>query len=234
MLVNILGQAIHETGHMLVFQVMGRNPVWGFTKMVQVWDAPPLNPEEWTETRFEGDTGWLKISSPQESKIEKAASIAAGPLAGLAAAILGLVISKKGRSTAIKQIGLVFTLSISIAAVLYYLRSSSRVGGDEYELAKLMNIPSAPINIFLGLGFGLCLFFAVRALPTWQNIMRWLGTVFLGSAATGALLFFADNHVIAQVNTGNPWFHPVLGYAFPVLFVNILAIVGIWAWYTRQ
>ena len=234
MLVNILGQAIHETGHRLVFQVMGRDPVWGFTKIVQVWDTPPTNPEGWTETSFEGDPGWLKISSPQESNIEKAVSIAAGPLAGLLTALLGLMLSKKGGSTAIKQIGLALTLSISIAAVLYYLRSASRVGGDEYELAKLFGMSTAPINIFFGLGFGLCLILAIRELPGWKNTLRWLGTVFLGSAATGALLFFLDNYVISQVNAGNPWFQPVLGYALPVFLVNILAFVGLWVWYTRK
>jgi hypothetical protein len=234
MLVNILGQAIHETGHSLVFQVMGRNPVWGFTKIVQIWDTPPSNPEEWTKTSFEGDPGWLKISSPQESSTEKAVSIAAGPLAGLLAAILGLALSKKGGSTAIKQIGLALTLSISFVAVLYYLRSPSRVGGDEYELAKLLSMSAAPINIFFGLGFGFCLFIAIRELPSWRTSLRWLGTVFLGSAATGAFLFFADNYVISQVNAGNPWFQPVLGYAFPVFLINILAFVGLWAWYTRQ
>lgn len=234
MLVNILGQAIHETGHRLVYQVMGRDPVWGFTKIIQVWDMPPSNPEEWIETSFEGDPGWLKISSPQESSTEKAVSIAAGPLAGLLAAILGLVLTKRGGSAAIKQIGLALTLSISIAAVLYYLRSGSRVGGDEYELAKLMNITTAPLNILLGLGFALCLFIAIRTLPTWQTILKWLGTVFLGSAATGALLFFADSFVIAQVNAGNPWFRPILGYAFPVFFINILVFVSVWVWSTRQ
>ena len=234
MLVNILGQAIHETGHRLVFQVMGREPVWGFTKIVQIWEKPPSNPEEWTETSFEGDHGWLKISSPQESSIEKAVSIAAGPLAGLMAAILGIVLVKKGGSTPIKQIGLALTLSISIAALLYYLRSASRVGGDEYELSKLMNISAMPINIFFGLGFALCLFIAVRELQTWQTLLKWLGTVFVGSAVTGTLLFFADNYVISQVNAGNPWFSAVLGYAFPVFLVNVLAFLGIWVWFTRQ
>ena len=133
-----------------------------------------------------------------------------------------------------KQVGLALTLSISIAAVLYYLRSASRVGGDEYNLAKLMNISTAPINLFFGLGFAVCLFFAIWALPTWQAKLKWLGTVFLGSAVTGALLFFADNYVISQVNAGNQWFRPVLGYAFPVFLVIVLALTGIWVWYTRQ
>ena len=234
MLVNILGQAIHETGHRLVYQVMGRDPVWGFTKIIQIWDTPPSNPSEWTETSFEGDPGWLKINSPLESKTEKVISTAAGPLAGLMAAIFGIVLMKKGGSTPIKQIGLALTLSISIAAVLYYLRSASRVGGDEYELAKLMNISAMPVNIFFGLGFAFCLFIAVRQLPTRQTLLKWLGTVFVGSAATGALLFFSDNYVISQVNAGNPWFRAVLGYAFPVFLVNILAFVGLWIWYTHQ
>jgi hypothetical protein len=188
MLVNILGQAIHETGHKLVYQVMGRDPVWGFTKLVQVWDTPPLNPEEWTETSFEGDSGWLKISSP----------------AGFLAAIMGIVALKKSTATTVKQIGLALTLSISIAAVLYYLRSASRIGGDEYELASLMNISATPINIFFGFGFGLCLFIAIRTLPTWQMAMKWLGTVFLGSLVTGVPLFFADSYIIAQIGVGNP------------------------------
>lgn len=119
---------IHETGYRLVFQVMGRDPVWGFTKIVQIWDTPPSNPEGWTASNFEGAPGWLKISSPQESNTEKMVSIAAGPLAGLLAAILGLVVMSKSKSISSKQLGLALTLSISIAAVLYYLRSASRVG----------------------------------------------------------------------------------------------------------
>ena len=31
-LVNILGQAIHESGHNLVYQVIGHGPVWGVIK----------------------------------------------------------------------------------------------------------------------------------------------------------------------------------------------------------
>jgi hypothetical protein len=66
--------------------------------------------------------------------MEKVITIAAGPLAGFLAAILGLVVLKRSTTKMIKQIGLVLTLSISIAPVLYYLRSAARVGGDEYEL----------------------------------------------------------------------------------------------------
>jgi len=31
MLVNILAQAVHETGHHMAYQMMGHEPVWAFT-----------------------------------------------------------------------------------------------------------------------------------------------------------------------------------------------------------
>ncbi len=230
MLVNILGQASHESGHSLVYQIMGRDPVWGFTKIVQIWDSPPMHPGEWVETSFEGEPGWLKLSSPQESQTEEALSIAAGPLAGLFGAVAGLIIVKRGKDISIKQFGLVLTISISFVALQYYLRSGNRVGGDEYSLSQLFGIQPGFLNIPLGMAFAVCLYLALRELPDWRNKLKWLGTVILGSALTGSLMFMADDFVIAQVDAGNLWFRPVLGYAFPVFFVNVLALVGIWAW----
>lgn len=45
MLVNILSQAVHETGHHMVYQTMGHELVWSFTKLVQMWE-PPTNPND--------------------------------------------------------------------------------------------------------------------------------------------------------------------------------------------
>ena len=46
MLVNILAQAVHETGHHIVYQVMGHEPVWAFTKIVQLGETPPRSPDD--------------------------------------------------------------------------------------------------------------------------------------------------------------------------------------------
>jgi len=70
---------------------------------------------------------------------------------------------------------------------------------------------------------------AVRKLPTWKTGLKWLGVVLLGSVATGIPLVFGDQFFIAQVDSGNPWYNPVFGYAFPVFLVNILTLV--WVWY---
>ena len=50
--------------------------------MVQIWDALPSYPEEWTETSFEGAFRRLKICSPQDRKLEKEITPITGSLAG--------------------------------------------------------------------------------------------------------------------------------------------------------
>ena len=124
MLVNILAQAAHETGHHMVYQVMEHEPVWAFTKVVQLSETTPTNPEEWTEkTNADGTTSWLKSSSLPSGKTEKVIASAAGPLAGLFGAVLGLVMLRRSGKVTSKQAWLAFALTTSLVAVLYYLRS---------------------------------------------------------------------------------------------------------------
>ncbi len=106
MLVNILCQTTHETGHHMVYQFMGHEPVWAFTKPVQIWETPPINPDEWVETHGTADEqGWLKLSSSITGKAEDVAAAAAGPLAGLLGAMLGLVVASRSKKTGWQQIG---------------------------------------------------------------------------------------------------------------------------------
>ncbi len=235
MLVNILAQTVHETGHHMVYQVMGHEPVWAFTKVVQVWDEPPMNPESWVETEGpEGETGWVKLSSPMMKKTENLIATAAGPLAGLLVAILGLIAVRRSKSFVKKQIALAFSLTSSLVAFLYYLRAPMRTGGDEYDIAMQLGIPKSAIEIPLALGFLLCLILALSQLSSWRNRWTWLGTILLGSVATGLPMVFADGWIIAGVNANNPWFNPVIGYSFPVFLTVILAISGLWVWFRLQ
>ncbi|MBI5934835.1 MAG: hypothetical protein HY867_14115 [Chloroflexi bacterium] len=230
MLVNILGQAIHEGGHLMVYQLMGRGPVWAFTSLIQLWDATPIHPDEWVETSWDGERGWLKLNSPVSSKTERVISTAAGPLAGLVGAVLGLAIARRGKGLPLKQLGLVLALNASLVAALYYLRSPLRTGGDEYEIAMQLGVARSAIDIPLGLAFTLCLFLALREFPSWRTRLKWFGTVLLGSVATGLLMVGADPFIIAQVDAGNPWFQPMLGYSFPVFLVNGMTLLWIWIW----
>lgn len=238
MLVNILSQATHETGHHMVYQVMGRDPVWGFTKLVQIWDRLPMNPDEWMGTfGSEGEQGWLKLGSQVASQAEGAINSAAGPLAGLSGAIFGLVVARWSKKTPWRQIGLAFAMSASLVAVLYYIRSPMRTGGDEYDIATQLGVAKSLIEIPFALAFWACLILVLRALPLLHIRLSWLGTIFLGSVATGLLMVIADNFVIAQVDAGNPWFQPVIGYSLPVFLANGFTLIGlmIWArWQNRE
>jgi len=231
MLVNILAQAAHETGHHLIYQVMRHEPVWGYTKLVQLSETAPSNPDEWTENlNSDGTKNWLKVSSLPGGNIEQAATAAAGPLVGLFSAVLGLVISRRSKKVTSKQAWLAYALTASLVAVLYYLRSPMRSGGDEFDVAAQLGIAKSFIEIPLAIGFVACLVISLRELPSWRVRFVWLGTILLGSIVTGVLMTVIDPIIFAQVDAGNPWFQPVIGYSLPVSITIILTFLGIWAW----
>ena len=235
MLVNILAQAVHETGHHMAYQMMGHDPVWVFTKVVQMSETTPSHPDEWTmKTYSDGATNWLKVSSLPAKGMEEAVAAAAGPLLGLLSAVLGLVMSRRSIKVTSKQILLAYVLSISLVMILYYLRAPTRIGGDEYDIAVSLGIAKSLVEIPLALGYLTCLVFGLRELPTWKIRLRWLGTVLLGTIATGIPMAMLDPIIISQVDAGNPWFQPVIGYSLPVFFTIILTFVGIWVWARSQ
>jgi len=230
MLVNVLAQAVHETGHHLVYQVMGHNPVWAFTKVVQM-SEPPTNPDDWVEiTNPDGSSNWLKVSSMPTSKAENALTAAAGPLLGLLSAALGLFMARRSVKVAYKQACLAYVLTISLVAVLYYLRAPMRTGGDEYDIAVNLGIVKTFIEIPLALGYLTCLALGLRELSTWRTRLTWLGTILLGSILTGIPMAFIDPVIIVQVDASNLWFQPVIGYSLPVFLIIFITFFGPWAW----
>jgi hypothetical protein len=235
MLVNILAQAVHETGHHLIYQVMGHEPVWAFTKVVQMSETTPSHPDEWTmKTYSDGATNWLKVSSLPTEGAEEAIVALAGPLLGLFSAVLGLVMSRRSRKITSKQAWLVYALAISLVAVLYYLRTPLRTGGDEYDVAMSLGIAKTLVEIPLAFGYLACLVFGLRELPTWSIRLTWLGTILLGTIATGIPMVMLDQFIISQVDAGNPLVQPVIGYSLPVFTTIILTFFGVWAWIRWQ
>jgi len=231
MLVNILAQAVHETGHHLAYQMMGYEPVWAFTKVVQMSETTPSHPDEWTmKTYPDGTTNWLKVSSLPSEGMEEALASLTGPLIGLLSAMLSLFMSHRSARVTSKQIWLAYVLSISLVAVLYYLRAPIRTGGDEYDVAINLGIEKAIVEIPLALGYLACLILGMLELSTWKIRLTWLGTILLGSIATGLPMALLDPIIIAQVDAGNLWFQPVIGYSLPVFITTAVSFIGIWAW----
>jgi len=229
--VNILSQAIHETGHMITYQMYHRNPTWGFIGLVQIWDTPPLNSNGWIETNApDGSSGWLRLDSSPSGKTEMVVEAAAGPLASLVFTILGLWIAYKNRNVALKLISLMFSLSTSFTMMAYYLRSPLRMIGDEFDIASQLGISKGIIEVVLGVAFILCFLLGLGLLDTWRIRLSWLSMIILGGVATGILLNIADQWVRIFVNQGSQFFQSVLGYSLPVLMVYLLTVLGIFVW----
>jgi hypothetical protein len=235
MLVNVVAQALHEAGHWTVYQAYKRGPVWGFIGLVQVWDTPPLHPNEWVETTsLDGGRGWLRLASPAGSKTETLLAAAAGPLASLLAAILALSVAQRSKETRFKHIALMLALMNSFLMSMYYLRSPLRTSGsDEADVAALLSVPRAWIEILFGLAFIACFVLSLRVLDNWRARFKWLGIILLGSVLSALPLVQADAVVRAQVNLGNPFFQPILGFSLPVFIVNIGAVLLLWLWWQK-
>lgn len=231
-LTNILAQAVHETGHMLVCHALDCNPTWGFVGLVQRWEEGlPLHPENWYETSdTSGNPGWFRVSRYPTDNIEQAVFSAAGPLASVLTAILGLWLARKSVRQSLSQTGLMLSLVMSLSMALYYLRNPLRPYGDEYDVAHQLGLLQLPIVIAFALIFLACLWLGLRSLPTWQIQLTWLTAAFLGSALSGLTLNLADGWVREMVNRESPFFIPVLGYSLPVLLTYLLAGFGIWYW----
>jgi len=234
-LITVAAQAIHETGHMIVYQSYRRNPTWGFIGMVQHWGTPPKNPNYWVETSAPGvGKGWLRLDSLPDSKIEKGIEAAAGPIASLLSVILGLLIAYKSDKHVFKHIGLMLALVISFSMSLYYLRSPLRTIGDEYNVAIQLNIPKALVEIPLALAFILSLAFGLHLLESWHVRLKWLAAILPGSLSSGILLMYADGYVRESVNNASPYFQSVFGYSLPVLIVYLLVFFSIFVWQRHE
>ena len=233
-LLNFVGQTIHEAGHLAVYESLGLGPVWGFTRVVQIWDdVPPLHPNEWVETIApDGTRGWERFSTAP-SKIENIIGLIAGPLASLLTVIFGLSLMRFNRNPATKQMGLVLALIVSLLMSLYYLRGFSRTGGDEYFLAGLLGIPKYIIDIPFCLVFITAFALGVWALGDWRTNLKWLGAIILGSVTGGLFLIYADELILSQVNQGNPLFLSLLGFSLPVVIVNLIVFLALWIWWKR-
>lgn len=234
-LLNFVVQTIHETGHWIVLETMGRSPVWGFTQLMQIWgDQIPLHPGEWVTTISpSGGKGWLHLAS-SPGLTEFSIMLAAGPIFSVLGVIFGLVLMRRSRIQVSKQMGLVLALIGSLLMGLYYLRGFSRMSGDEYFLAANLGIPKYIIDIPLCLSFILAFILVMRALFDWKTRLKWVGAVFIGSIPAGLFFLKADGFVLAQVNNDNPVFRSIAGWSLPVLLINIVVFLALLYFWKRE
>ncbi|MGE5529677.1 MAG: hypothetical protein ACM3X6_11135 [Patescibacteria group bacterium] len=157
----------HEGGHWAALQIGGRDPVFGFTGLVQLWDREPAAPDRWVAfTDPNGDRGWLRLGSLPDTTAEWAVFIAAGPFLQLMAVIVGLVLNSLARRQTTRLFGLLLALINSFGQFTYQVIAQIRgSGGDENLLAYYLGVPRAVISILLTAAFAVGLVWAFKSDP---------------------------------------------------------------------
>jgi hypothetical protein len=116
----------------------------------------------------------------------------------------------------------------------HYLRGFSGTSGDEYFLAANLGIPIYIIDIPLGLAFITTTIIGFWILGEWRIRLKWVGAILPGSILSGIFLMKANALVISNVNQGNQLFLPLLGWSFPVIVVNVIAVIALLLWWKRK
>lgn len=228
LLLNILAaQLLHEAGHWAVLQVYGRRPLWGFTSLVQLSESEPSSLDNWVElTNIDGSLSWLHLESLPASDTEWVLFLAAGPLIQLAAVVIGLMFARFGRTSTVRTVGFLLALVNAFGGFFYQLVSLLQGGGsDETLIARYLALNPTIVSVVLGVGFGLGLAIAIRALGTRKMRLTWGSALFVGILPVGPLLMIANSTVIEQVDAGNPFFRPVIGFSLPVFLTGFLCIL---------
>lgn len=229
---NFLGaQMLHEGGHWAVLQIGGRDPVFGFTGLVQKWDGEPASPGQWTAiTDPNGDRGWLRLGSLPDSTAEWAIFIAAGPLLQLMAVIFGLMLNSLAKRQTTRLFGLLLALVNSFGQFTYQIIAPIRgSGGDENLLAYYLGVPRAVISVLLAAAFAVGLVWAFHRLDGRRQRLIYGAALFIGINLQGPLLMYANQAVRDQIDAGNPFFQPVCGFSLPVPIAVLSAVLALLA-----
>lgn len=231
LMMNLLGgQILHESGHWAVMQAFGRQPLWGFTSLVQLWEREPADPTQWVAiTAPDGDQGWLHLGSVPESDLEWVLFLAAGPLAQLLAMAIGLAVSRSASTPVMRTLGFLLAVVNAFSGFLYQLVSTLRGGGgDETLIGYYLHVPPLVISTLFGLGFAVGIVLALRSVESWTMAGKWTAAFFLGILPLGPLFGWANGQIIDQVDGGNPLFRSILGFSLPVAVSGALAFLALW------
>ncbi|RMG79528.1 MAG: hypothetical protein D6712_19555 [Chloroflexi bacterium] len=150
--------------------------------------------------------------------------LAAGPLAQVAAMLLGFALLYFGKRDQLKVIGLLLALINSFGPMLYQSKSMlGRGGGDEYLIAQFLGVPATAVHVLFLVVAIVGLVVVVWNLAAWRTRLKWLVAVCIGFVGQGPLLMYANQITQTQVGLGNPYFRPVLGWSLPVVVVSVVA-----------
>jgi hypothetical protein len=228
---NLLGaQLLHEVGHWAVLQLYGRQPLWGVTSLVQLWDHHPQSPEQWVAfTNPDGDQGWLHLTSAPETNLEMVLFLIAGPGIQVLAVSLGIFFFYLGKSPYLRIWGYLLTFVNAFGQFFYQgVSLLRRSGGDETLLAYYWDVSPVLIYGVLIIFFFVALVFVLRYLENWRSRGIWIAAMVIGTLPIGPVLMLVNGIIIEQVDAGNRFFQGIVGFSLPVVLIGVISFLGLW------
>ena len=220
-----LFQFIHEAGHVVVANIYGSESNWGFSSVIQVWDAPPQNPDEWEAVTLPvGNTGWVKFTPPRND-LERMLFDSMGPIFSLSAFLVSLVIYGQAKIEERRKILLIGIFLLGFTLGFYYLRAHNSYWGDEKSLAYHLGISIFLFNIPLCLTYFSGMIFAIIQLRRLKFKFGQFVLITVTTIATGIAMNRAQTLVTRQVDAGNIIFNPILGFSIPVFLVFVMCFI---------
>ena len=231
-LTYLMAQRVHEIGHWLILLIYGRNPVMGFTGIVQLWGVQPKNTSSWSQYTdpITGERGWLKLSSLPQTATEWTIMLLAGQITQITILYLSLIINHISKNSVTKELTTIIALINSLQQTLYNLKSLVLGSyGDEYFLAYYLQTPQWTIHTILLSIYLTGLFLTLPKIKTKsrKSTLKVLLIMFIAMMLMGPPLMMADTVIRTQMNNENLYFQPIMGFAAPVLLIDTLLLASL-------
>lgn len=223
-------QILHELGHLLVFLLRGRSPVWGTSSIVQLSDRTPQTPEDWSiYIDPDGNPVWLRVDTLPTADTEWIVFFLAGPTIQFLAIAVGLYVFHRSTAVSWRRIGLLLVLVNSFGMALTYSVSLLRgASGDEYLSGLLLGIPSVALVLVFLLLSALALAIGLRSSGPARERLRVGVMLLLTNIVLGPAIYWANGMIREGVDAGNALLRPLFGFSAPVILAALLAIAILW------
>ncbi len=222
-LTGYLSIALHEFGHWLILEILGKGPVMGFSGLVQSWDTTPKIPSNWIHITYKGADGWLRLGSAPTGAFEWGIILGAGPLITLLLAWSGYLLLTFSDSPKIRFLGLSLTLVNTVGVFLFpinYILGS----GDFSFMASYLSVPLPSIAFPYEMLRVIALLLTFSKIRRWENWRRWTGLILSGYIMVLPVMFLDKLIRFNFVHEG-PLAKSFTGWATPVLIAHILSLL---------
>ena len=222
----------HEVAHWIILEALGTSPTMGFTGIIQQWDIPPPNPEQWQSVIYPGlGRAWLHLQHLPETDGQWAMMLIAGQLVPIFLIILSIWIYYRFHSFQVKNIALMVVMvngAMALTKLIGWWRGNL---GDVFFFSYYTGYSYPLVNSFLILVLGSGLVWSLRQLPC-PIRRRWMRALVMAYAVIFPLFFWGNSQLLTAIYSETFLSKSLGGWLLPVWFVTGMMTVLFYIWLT--